>query len=119
MQESAKTHIRNILLQIPNYNLAYVAESCIKTQVLRIVNALKAPVSDAHLHDPTISKEERSRLAKETAQERVDMVNQLTALVYVYNDSVLVYMKAFQNLAVSVELVNDLCCFASLFRPMS
>eukprot|EP01034_Spumella_vulgaris_P028906 gene28906-35858_t len=71
--ESAKSHIRNIILQIPNYNLAYVAECCIKNQVLSIVNILKSPPDDSYMSNPTLSRDEKTRLAKESVQNRLDM----------------------------------------------
>ena len=103
--ESAKSHIRNILLQLPEYNLRFVAEICIKDQVLHIVNTLKAPPDTSLAQSKGVSKEEKSRLAKAQAQERLDLVNSLTAMVYVYNDMVLSYMKLFQKLAISIEVV--------------
>lgn len=105
--ESAKSHIRNVLLQIPDYNLRYVAEICIKDQVQRIVDTLKAPPDASAAQLKGLSKEEKSRMAKAAAQERLELVNSLTAMVYVYNDMVLAYMKAFQKLAISIELVSN------------
>lgn len=62
-QESAKSQIRNILLQIPNYNLAYVAESCVKNKVLGIVRQLKLPINDSFQKDNTLSQADKAMVS--------------------------------------------------------
>ena len=109
-QESLKGHLRNIFLLLPKYNVAFAAEVCVKEQVMRLVRALKnssAPSdSSADAAAAKQSKEQRAVRARELAQQRMDMVNALSALVPLYTETVLAYTRAFQELAVSVEAVS-------------
>jgi hypothetical protein len=104
-------HLRNAFLLIPKYAVAFAAEVQVKARVLQIVQLLHN--SDgvnnamAAADGGKLSKEQRAVRARELAQQRMDQVNALTALVPVYSDAVLAYTRAFQELAVSVEAVRS------------
>lgn len=84
-------------MYLAEYNLAYAAECLVKGQVLEIVNALKGD-------DPSApSSASTSPPSASLRSERVDMLNQLTALVSSYSDAVLSYMKALQSVSICVE----------------
>lgn len=94
--ESAKSYLRNMLIYLAEYNLAYAAEYAVKSKVLSIVNALKGE-SESTSASPAASL---------SPQERVDLLNELTALVSTYSDSVLSYTKALQNVSICVEAAS-------------
>lgn len=83
-------------------------------QVMRLVRALKnlgaandvRAAAEAGSGGKVMSKEQRAVRARELAQQRMDMVNSLSALVPLYSEAVLAYTRAFQELAVSVEAVS-------------
>lgn len=105
-------HIRNAILLIPKYMVAFAAEVQVQRKVQRLVDLLKnsgaANDALAAADGGKMSKEQRALRAKELAQARVDQVNALSALVPVYSETVLAYTRAFQELAVSVEAVSPL-----------
>lgn len=53
-----------------------------------------------------LSKAERALKQSELMQQRVNMVNELQSLIPVYSDTVVAYIKAFQNIAICVEAVS-------------
>jgi hypothetical protein len=118
LQESLKMHLRNAFLLIPKYAVAFAAEVQVKARVLQIVQLLHNSDSVnnamAAADGGKLSKEQRAVRARELAQQRMDQVNALTALVPVYSDAVLAYTRAFQELAVSVEAVRPLLCLYQL-----
>jgi hypothetical protein len=104
-------HLRNLVLLLPKYGVAFAAEVCVKNQVMRIVKALN---SSAAANDATaaaeagkLSKEQRAQRARELTAQRMGLVNALTALVPQYTECVLAYTHAFQELSVSVEAVSE------------
>jgi len=82
--QAAKSYTRNMLMYLAEYNLAYSAEHVVKSKVLGIVRSLKGNGINSK-------------------NDRVDMLNELTALVPVYNSTVLSYMRALQNVAICVD----------------
>jgi hypothetical protein len=124
------------LLLLPKYHVAFLAELRVKDKVLHLVHSLRRNNNNG---EPSaggggssggagggatsaaaqaaaavkLTKEQKTAMAKELAQQRADMVNQLTALVTVYTDSVLAYTRAFQELAVSIEAVRLFVFFIS------
>lgn len=87
-------------------------------QVMRLVRALKnsnVPTGAAAAEATArLTKEQRAQIARELAQQRMDLVNSLSALVPLYTETVLAYTRAFQELAISVEAVSKLCAFVSM-----
>ena len=67
IQKSALSNIIHILSLVKQYNISYSAEIIIKNKVSYIVNFLKGDTSQINKHD------------------KVDMLNELTNLVSVYN----------------------------------
>ena len=98
IKEAAKSYVRSMLMYLAEYNLAYSAESLVKSQVLEIVNALKGDESST-----SSSSSSSSPPSTVMRLERVDMLNQLTALVSSYSDAVLSYTKALQSVSICVE----------------
>ena len=107
IEHAAKTHIRNVLFMLSDYNLAYFGEVIVKTKVLHITRFLKN-VTEASKAPPTeleksLSKEEMRRRGQEEAQKRMTIVNELTALVPLYNNAVLSYIRALQCISIEIE----------------
>lgn len=102
-EESAKTQLRNIILQLFQYNLAYSAETTIRLQVMSLVAELRSEIPTESPEDAELSQEERFKRVKDLQQGRVDAMNKLGLLVAVYSDTVLSYIRAFQNVAISIE----------------
>ena len=74
--------VKNSLVK--QYNISFSAEIVIKNKVSNIVNFLKM--------DTEVSK-----------QDKVEMVNELAALVPIYNNCVLSYMKSLQRISILIE----------------
>ena len=52
-----------------------------------------------------LSSQEKLLRGKQQAQQRLDLVNQLTAYVSTYSNAVLAYIKIFQEVAILLEAV--------------
>jgi len=52
-----------------------------------------------------LSSQEKMLRGKQQAQQRLDLVNQLTAYVSTYSNAVLAYIKIFQEVAILLEAV--------------
>lgn len=106
-----RQHIKNALLQIPSYEIGYSSEVLVKNKVLNVVTKLKEESErskDLKEEMKSLSKAERAIRQNELTQMRVNMVNELTALIPVYSDTVLAYIKAFQNIAICLEAVSSI-----------
>lgn len=104
-----KTHVRNMLLLLPKYHASFACEVCIRNKVTSIVNQLnKETLPTTTTDQPHISKREAALASKQLAQQRIDLVNTLTAYVSTYSDAVLSYLKIFQEIAISIEAVSCL-----------
>ena len=55
--------------------------------------------------DSNLSTQEKMMKGKEQAKLRLEMVNQLTAYVSIYNNAVISYVKMFQEIAILLEAV--------------
>lgn len=104
-----KVHIKNFMLQVGSYELGYCAEFQIYRKVMGIVNTLKEETARSKERKDefkNLSKAERALKQSEMMQRQVSLVNELQALIPVYSETVLSYMKAFQALAICVEAVS-------------
>jgi ribosome-binding ATPase YchF (GTP1/OBG family) len=100
-------------LQISTYEIAYSAESYIHNKVQSIANELKAEANRAkEIKDElkAMTKAERTLKQSEMMERQVALVNELTAEIPVYSDTVVSYMKSFQSLAISLEAVSCSFC---------
>jgi hypothetical protein len=104
-------HIKNFLFQITSYELGYCAELHIHKKVMSIVNTLKEESIRSKERKEEwkhLSKPERALKQSEMMQRQVSLVNELQALIPVYSDTVLAYIKVFQAIAICVEAVSSL-----------
>lgn len=104
-----RQHLKNALLQIPSYEIFYCSEVLIKNKVMYVVNALKEESNRSKERKDemkSLTKAERALRQSELMQQRVNLVNDLQALIPVYSDTVVAYIKAFQNMAICLEAVS-------------
>eukprot|EP01038_Epipyxis_sp_PR26KG_P012538 gene12538-16816_t len=111
-EEAGRGHIRNMLFHLPIYNIAFAAEVSIKTKDLEdsstglkggLVPMGRIQWIAVHRMLNKVSKEEKARIAQESAKRRMDMINELTSLVSIYNNAVLYYTRIMQVIAVELE----------------
>lgn len=53
-----------------------------------------------------MDKNERKLWQKAQAEQKVRWINELSAMIPIYSDAVLAYLKAFQALAINIEAVR-------------
>lgn len=79
--------------------------------MLRVVTELKEESNRSKERKDemkTLTKAERALRQSELMQQRVNLVNDLQSLIPVYSDTVVSYIKAFQNMAICLEAVRSL-----------
>eukprot|EP01039_Chlorochromonas_danica_P003053 gene3053-3333_t len=120
LAESMKQHLLSLFLQLPAYFLAYATEMNIKNKVMQLVRGLKEEGSSngGQPPPPTATKFERQQWQKQRVEERMHLVNELTALIPVYSDAVLAYLQAFQAVAISMEAVSLLLPFSNWVKVL-
>lgn len=98
----------DVFLQLDGYCATFEAEIALQEQVSSLVSLLKngQAFEISEEQSKQLSKEEKNALKNQSAQRKLDLVNQLTPLVDTYSDAVLKYMKVFQKVAISLEMVN-------------
>lgn len=108
-KHTIRQQIRNALLQIPSYEISYCSEVIVRNKVMKVVNDLKEESNRSKEKKDEmklLSKAERALRQSELMQQRVNMVNELQSLIPVYSDTVVAYIKAFQNIAICLEAVS-------------
>ena len=95
---------------------------CIYHKVITIVQELKKdPSKDKIKNAETtekLSSQEKMLRGKQQAQQRLDLVNQLTAYVSTYSNTVLAYIKIFQEVAILLEAVMMMMMMVMMMSMM-
>lgn len=106
-KEILKVQVRNALLLLNGYEIAYLCEDNIKEKVLTLTKALKD--DESKKPNEKMTRAERTAYQNEMMQRKLDMVNELTSLIPLYSDAVLSYLQSFQNFGICVESVRYFC----------
>lgn len=93
---------------LSSYETAYCSELLIHENVNKLTQVLKGdpPIDSKVENESKISKADKAQLQQDLMQHKLNMINELQALIPVYSEAVLAYVRAFQSIAIAIEAVN-------------